>query len=163
MFFGKEDPLGGPRGSYLESLPDLTDVILSRPGPSIPFLTVLHFSNKQTLCKDRQTWVDQFNSEWISPNSLIAHAFQACEILGIELVQPFHIVAWRAHPVSFLDFAKRDIKAVLVAACRHSVYHSATRSARKDLSASRNILDFPGTCCGNSKCADSRHESHKKL
>ena len=102
----------------------------------------------------RQTWVDQFNSEWISPSSLIAHAFQACEILGIELVQPFHIVAWGAHPVSFLDFAKRDIKAVLVAACRHSVYHSATRSARKDLSASRNILDFPGTCCGNSMCAD---------
>lgn len=117
-----------------------TDVVLFRPGLSIPFSTVLHFSNKQTLCID-----SQFNSEWISPNSLIAHALQACEILGIELVQPFHIVAWMAHPVSILDFAKRDIKAVLVAACRHSVYHRATRSARKDLSASRNILDLPGT------------------
>ena len=109
---------------------------------------------KQADPLHRQTWTEQFNSEWISPNSLIAHVFQACEILGIELVHPFHITAWMAHPVSILDFAKRDIKAVLVAACRHAVYHNATRSARKDLSASCNFLDFPGTCVGNKKCAD---------
>ncbi len=95
------------------------------------------------------------SSLWISPNSLISHAFQASAILSIELVQPFHICAWQAQPVSILDIAKRDLKAVLAAASMHTAYYHASRSARKDLTASQHCFDFPSTGSAKRMCVNN--------
>ena len=138
--------------------------ILAKPHRSDPvisraFTTVLDcFTFLKTAPPlHRHFWTEQFEASVISPNSLIAHTFQACSVLGIELVQPFHISTLNAQPVSILDFAKRDLKAFLVATCRHVAYYNATRSARKDLNASANLLDFPSTCSANSLCSKIPH------
>ena len=107
----------------------------------------------------KELWVSQFESSSIAVNSLISHTFQACAVLGVELVQPFHVSIWHSSPVSFLDFSKRDLKMVLIAACRHTAYHQASRSARKDLSASHQFLDFPSTEFANKTCASTQHGS----
>ena len=96
---------------------------------------------QKALPMHKEMWVNQFEPSWISPNSLILHAFQASAILSIELVQPFHICAWQAQLVSILDTAKRDLKAVLAAASMHTAYYHASGSARKDLTASQHCLD----------------------
>ena len=112
---------------------------------------------KTTSSLHKEIWTSQFESSLISVNSLISHTFQACAILGIELVQPFHFSIWHSSPVSFLDFSKRDLKMVLIAACRHTAYYQASRSARKDLSASQQFLDFPSTEFANKICASTPH------
>ena len=70
-------------------------------------------------------------------------------------MQPFHICAWQAQPVSILDIAKRDLKAVLAAASMHTAYYHASRSARKDLTASQHCLDFPSTGSAKRMCVNT--------
>ena len=123
--------------------------ILSKPYRCDPFLArsynmVLDTMNflKNGSSNDRQRWLDQFQSDRISPNSMMAHFNQACTCLGIKLSDAFTLSIWDSQDLCFLDFSRRDFKLLLQHLCRHICYSSASSTTRKDIANNQGILDF---------------------
>ena len=100
----------------------------------------------------REMWVQLFEADNLPRNSLMAHFLQACEILDIDLCGPFRFSLWNCESVSWCDFARRDLKCILQVAARHKVYYEASRSSRKDVHPSAQLLDFDATIMGNQLC-----------
>lgn len=115
---------------------------------------------KHSDCHHRETWISQYECEYIRPNSLIQHFFQAASILGLVLHGPFHMSLWGATPVSFLDLAKRDLKTImkLAVSVRDACYKKASHTSRKDISPAENTLDLYATRLADAKCKNVMHK-----
>ncbi len=110
-------------------------------------LDVLQFL-KTTTDANREIWINQCNAVFISPHSMCALFFQACDLLGIDIDEGVFISLWGSPFVSMLDFTRRDFKKVLQHACRQAMYKNAANSKRKDIKPPAGIIDFDSTNFG---------------
>ena len=128
--------------------PHRVDPILSRAYCTI--LETISFV-KSASQEQREMWQNLTLIENGSKTSLLQHFLQACSLIHIDFHPPFHLSAFKAVPICFLDFARRDLKKVLQYAIRHVCYQKATKIARKDIKACVGYLDFDlsvaGTAC----------------
>ena len=117
---------------------------------------------KNGSSNDRQRWENQFLSERISPNSMMAHFAQACTCIGIKHSETFKVTIWDSEALCFLDFSRRDFKLLLQHLCRHICYSNASSTTRKDLSICQGILDYSVTSLAASP-AEKLHYGGKNL
>ena len=139
--------------------------LLSKPHRVDPFVARAYTSILDCItylkCADppqREKWVQLFEASILPKNSMLSHFLQACDTLDVELCGPFSFSLWNCEPVSWFDFSRRDLKSILQIAARHKAYYFASRSSRKDISASQRILDFHATMCGNSLCEQTPYK-----
>ena len=101
----------------------------------------------------RRQWQWLYEQDQLTPQAWMTQFGQACCILDIDWCEPFGFSIFGASPVSFLDFATKDLKCLLKSLAANKCYATACLMPRKDLHTAVGFLDLPMTLSAKRKIA----------